>query len=157
MAPRSIIASALLSAKRAIGGGGELLGFWGCVVRHGGGEAPVPGEVQGGRRGGGRPQRHDRPCRPDGHGQILRVGPGRAEPGDADAGLHARLLAHLRLRRRPHHLHGPRQARRVRRHVHGRTREGGRHRLPRRHRQATAIGMIDLPQHLSAIVRCLFR
>ena len=42
-------------------------------MAHGGGEAPVPGEVQGGRRGGGRPQRHDRPCRPDGHGQILRV------------------------------------------------------------------------------------
>lgn len=28
-------------------------------ANHGGGEAPVPGEVQGGRRGGGCPQRHD--------------------------------------------------------------------------------------------------
>jgi hypothetical protein len=73
---------------------------------------------------------------------LLVQGPGRAEPGDADAGLHPRLLLDFRLPRRPDELHEPREARRVRRHVHGRAREGRRDRLSRRHRQAAAAGMI---------------
>jgi hypothetical protein len=77
-------------------------------------------------------------------------GPGRAEPGDADAGLHPRLLPDIRLPRRPAELHEPREARRVRRHVHGRAREGRRDRLSRRHRQAAAAAdlmkkLADLP------------
>lgn len=84
-------------------------------------------------------------------------GPGRAEPGDADAGLHARLLAHLRLRRRPRRLHGPRQPHRLRRHLHGRHRQGARRRLPRRRRQASAAGMTRLPlSHPPATVRLPF-